>query len=254
MKLPVLKGLDPMLGCDVHPTGLPLPPIGPHVVTAFLKWGPWGHIPFLANACTKIRTHGDNPTILKGHDIGLGIPHVPIGPFVLALLWSAISGSKCEFGVSSVRMKQGINEGPVAVNFGPTLNCAGPFPVAPTGAVVSSSTHLAGLTGGDIRRGILTMVLDTALACVIACGWGWRGASGDFAERITSILFRCEAVQLADASANIIGRNLETFSEKFLEEIRAPLTSFGLGVWNPEPFNANEWGNHLEDVDAIEEQ
>ncbi len=94
----------PMVGCDFHMeltfTWPPVPaPYTPHLVGQRLAG-------FGGASMTGDDVLANNWNIIqRDSDIQYGIPHIPLPPFppcVLALLWTALSGSKSYFGPSSV--------------------------------------------------------------------------------------------------------------------------------------------------------
>ena len=163
----------PMIGCDFHLeltfTWPPVPvPYTPHIVGQRLAGlgGPAG-----AGTITDDNVLANNwNIILRDSDIQYGIPHIPVPPFppcVLALLWTALSGSKSYFGPSSVVAK---NNDPIAaallVYVNPQLNCDDPVPL-PTGIAITWSNVVCGLTWGDIIGGFLSMGLDIAISFLL---------------------------------------------------------------------------------------
>jgi hypothetical protein len=151
------------------------------VVTAPLKFGPWGAI--TGKARTDVVHSGMGMTMIRGTDIGPLIPHVGTPQYLLPVT-ILMSASKCEFGATSVMTP----EGPIAVavaavvNF--NLNCMGPTcPPLPLGLVPAVATEAAGFTLGDFLGGLAALVFDSALQYLINRAFGSAAVSGFF-ERV----------------------------------------------------------------------
>lgn len=203
----VLKNWHPMIGCDIHDT---LPPPGivpvpkiPHV-TAMILHGVTG---LTSKKRADVVTASRGLTMIRGTDIGPLIPHVPVPPvfhYWLPLL-ILTSGSKSHFGASTVVTA----DGPVAiavlkvVNL--NLNCSGPtFPPMPSGCVVAATTHVTGVTWGDILAGSLSLVLDAAVQFVLNRLFNGKTGEG-FTNRLTRSIMGPLAARMMASSTLRIG-------------------------------------------------
>lgn len=151
-----------MVGVDLHDT-LPPPGTAPPTPTPHMCGSILMGIGLFATWSDSVITDSWGWTMIRGTEIGSLIPHFS-GPNLLLWLHWAMSGSKSHFGASTVRVQ---NKGPIACalffSINPNLNCHGPatspFP-RPTGFVFAPTTHLAGMTWGDIIMGFLSMGVD----------------------------------------------------------------------------------------------
>jgi hypothetical protein len=165
----VLKEWHPMVGVDFHTQVLPPPappvPFVPYYTGLFL----FGSGLTCKYAPTSL-THGFSYTMLRGTDIGPLIPH--IGPPSITLpIEMVLSGSKSHFGPSAhVLGDQWGGSGPIAAALlmcvNPNLNCGMPMPT-PTGAVLALTTHVTGMTLGDIYAGFCMMMWDLVLQTLL---------------------------------------------------------------------------------------
>ncbi len=166
-----------MVGVDGHalaPPAEPAPPppvpvIIPHAVAA-----PSLVLILGAKFLPTVLCQG-TPTMLRGTDIGMGIPHAPIPPGAnpLAFLIPLNSGSKSMFGSSSVLTSQG----PVALAAGSTFNlnfnCGDvPFAARFSGLVLAPNTVLANMTLADLISGCLFAALDEWISQLMNLGVG----------------------------------------------------------------------------------
>jgi hypothetical protein len=115
-------------------------------------------------------THGFSFTMLRGTDIGPMIPH--IGPPSTTLpIEIMLSGSKSHFGPTAhVIGDQYGGSGPIGaallVTVNPNLNCGVPVPT-PTGFVLALTTHVTGMTLGDLYSGFAMMVWDFSIQSLL---------------------------------------------------------------------------------------
>ena len=178
-KCNVLRQHHFMVGIDIHDAIIPPSPIPipwmPHAVGALLRvdylWGTF----LTGKGCPKVLTQFSNQTMAQFTDIGSFIPHVAVD--ALCPIYTLFSGSKSEFGASSVKLG-GINgdsspngQGPVGVavfgEFSFNLNCFGPtFPPLPLNVVFAPNTHRAGMTLADLIAGLVQMAVDSAVQFV----------------------------------------------------------------------------------------
>jgi len=159
----VLRAYHIMIGCDFHdlwPPGTPTPAgVGPHPCVA----------PLIGTTATSkygSTVHGHSDwTMLRGTDIGPLIPHIPLVPNVLIAPIILLSGSKSEFGASSVLVEGKPIAIAVGVKVNINLNCCGPVkrPPLPTGLVLTFNTIEANVTLGDVLAGAAAMVVDAAI-------------------------------------------------------------------------------------------
>lgn len=192
-----------MVGCDFHMeltfTWPPVPaPYTPHLVGQRLAG-------FGGASMTGDDVLANNWNIIqRDSDIQYGIPHIPLPPFppcVLALLWTAISGSKSYFGPSSVLG----NGKPIAaalfVYVNPQLNCDDPLPL-PTGVAITWSNVVCGLTWGDIIGGFLSMGFDMLIS------WVLNKLGSGIAGKLTPKGLVPGAVKAIEATVNTIFQQL----------------------------------------------
>lgn len=204
----VLKQWHLMVGVDYHIANPPPPappvPFSPYN-TAMLLLGSG----ITSKYAPTSMTHGFSFTMLGGTDIGPFIPH--IGPPSLTIaIEMALSGSKSHFGPSAhVARDQYGGSGPIGaallMTVNPNLNCGTPTPT-PTGFVLAPTTHVTGMTLGDICAGLSMMGWDAAvqgLLNVIGDGLGrWLGRGlGGIGKRLGwGTMSRYAARQLARAA------------------------------------------------------
>jgi len=163
----VLIKWHPMVGVDFHVNLMPTPavpapsPWHPHL-TAHVLYG-WT----LGNIAPNVTAMGI-PIIHMGSDIANGIPHIPLPPthFLLALLWTALSGSKSHFGPSAVQTKTGPIGAALLVVYNLNLQCSSSWPT-PTGLVLAPNTVVTHMTLGDILGGLFAMAVDAVLSKLI---------------------------------------------------------------------------------------
>lgn len=168
----VLIKWHPMVGVDFHLDAMPTPvgpapsPWHPHL-TAHVLYG-WT----LGNIAPNVTTMGI-PIIHMGSDIANGIPHIPLPPthFLLALLWTAFSGSKSHFGPSAVQTKTGPIGAALLIVYNLNLNCGSGWPT-PTGVVLAPNTVVTHMTLGDILGGLFSMAVDAVLSKLLSFGIG----------------------------------------------------------------------------------
>ena len=165
-----------MVGVDLHdslilvptPAGpVPTPvPAQPHVVFAFLRWGPFG---LLGCAQENPTVRGDwGNLVSRTHDTGAPtVPHWPITPpfyDLLVLLWIATAASKSEWGAHKVKLPKGSAAVALFGFVNPNLNCNGA--TAPpwfNGWVIAPSTVKCGMTWGDVIAGLVAGIVDAAI-------------------------------------------------------------------------------------------
>jgi cytochrome b len=232
----VLKQWHPMVGIDYHTANPPPPappvPFAPYA-TSMLLFGSG----ITCKYAPTSMTHGFSFTMLRGTDIGPSIPH--IGPPSLTILIEILlSGSKSHFGPSAhVARDQYGESGPIGaalmVTVNPNLNCGYPIPT-PTGFVLAITTHVTGMTLGDICAGLSMMAWDCALQAVLnAIGEGlgkWLGKGlGAIGERLGwGALTRAAARQLCRAQGVRSGMN--AMMRSLLESNRAKGAAVARGV------------------------
>lgn len=155
-----------MVGVDFHldimPAVPPVPnPVHCHLVAHVLQ-GWW-------TATWADNVQAEKVEIIQmGSDIANGIPHIPMPPshFLLALLYTAASGSKSHFGPASVQTAKGPIGAALLVVVNPNLNCGSPCPTM-SGFVIAPNTVMAGMTFGDILGGIFAIYVDMILATIL---------------------------------------------------------------------------------------
>lgn len=159
-----LMTMHPMFGVDPH-DGIPPPgpvpvPNMPHFVAAMLKWA----MPSTSKPTpTVIGPLG--PLMQQGTDIGNFIPHLAVD--YLAVMFTAGSGSKSEFGASTVLAQGNPTAAAVLLVLNLNLNCCGATcPPLPSGFVIAPNTVSVGMTLGDILGGLLAGATD----CLIQFG------------------------------------------------------------------------------------
>eukprot|EP01035_Chromulina_nebulosa_P062950 gene62950-86101_t len=182
----VLLDYHMMVGCDFHDAlaipPLVLPPNLPHVV-----FHPLGIATFTSQQTDmpKVIQAGNRPVMQRGTDIGMGVPHVPIPPVPLNVLFPLhmiSSGSISEFGAFTVLMQNK----PVATAFPMVyatmnLNCQGPstipFP-STTDVVIAfpNSAVFAGMSPADILASLLALAMDVALQTALNLAWKGYGS------------------------------------------------------------------------------
>jgi hypothetical protein len=179
----VLKHWHPMAGVDFHipwPPGSPSPAPSPvPYKTGMLLIGP------TTLTCKLLETVVSDSwgiTVGVGTDIGPLIPH--IGPPSVTLpIEMLFSSSKSHFTTS---LYQGKNQ-PIAcallVIVNPNLNCGNPLPT-PTGFVIAMTTHVVGMTWGDVFGGLGAMFGDFCVQAVLnKLGNMAGGALGGFLQK-----------------------------------------------------------------------
>jgi hypothetical protein len=158
-----LMTMHPMFGVDLH-DGIPPPgpvvvPNMPHFVAAMMKWA----LPTSKPTPTVLGPLG--PLMKQGTDIGNFIPHIAVD--YLALMFTAGSGSKSEFGASTVLSEGDPTAAALLLVLNLNLNCCGPTCAPlPSGFVIAPNTVSVGMTLGDILGGLLAGATD----CLIQFG------------------------------------------------------------------------------------
>jgi hypothetical protein len=165
----ILIKWHPMLSADCHTDLMPVPPPvvvapnpwHPHIVASVLYGLTFGKIAPTVKALNIEIIH-------MGSDIANGIPHIPLPPthFLLALLYTAFSGSKSHFGPAAVQTKDGVVGAALLIIVQPNLNCYDVVPL-PTGWVCAPNTVMAHMTLGDILGGFFAMGVDAALQALM---------------------------------------------------------------------------------------
>lgn len=180
----VLQHPDWMIGLDRHniipphiPAPLPVSLAGTpamHPVVARLKVGPWGAV--TGRFAADVLCDG-NITMARGTDIGPLVPHVvAFSPAFLHLglvIYTLTSGSKSEFGSSTVLLEQGPVAVAVAWVVNLNLNC-----LPGVGVVPAPSTVVAGFSFGDFLGGLIATGIDFAVT------WGVAKVTGMGAGRM----------------------------------------------------------------------
>lgn len=173
----------PMLSADGHTDLMPIPapplvtpnPYHPHIVGSVLYGLTFGKIAPTVKAL-------DIELIHMGSDIANFIPHIPLPPthFILAVVYTAFSGSKSHFGPSAVQTKDGVVGAALLILVNPNLNCYDIVPL-PVGWVCAPNTVMAHMTFGDILGGLFAMAVDAAIQALINKAGGKLG--GRFASQ-----------------------------------------------------------------------
>jgi hypothetical protein len=171
-----------MLTADPHSDLMPIPappgaqpnPWHPHLVGHVL-WG-WT----LGDIAPKTQALGIE-IIRMGSDIANGIPHIPLPPthFLLAVMYTAFSGSKSHFGPSTVHAEGKPIGAAILVIVNVNLNCCDSVPL-PIGWVCAPNTVMTSLSFGDILGGLFAMAVDAALQ------YGIGKVTGAFGETFKS--------------------------------------------------------------------
>ncbi len=167
-----LMTMHPMFGVDFHdgvpPPGPVVVPKMPHFVAAMMKWA----MPTSKPTLTVLGPLG--PLMQQGTDIGNFIPHIAVE--YLAVLYTATSGSKSEFGASTVLSQKKPTAAAVLLVVNMNLNCSGAaMPPVPSGFVIAPNTVSVGMTLGDILGGVFAMATDSliqfGLNKLFSSGW-----------------------------------------------------------------------------------
>lgn len=174
MKHGVLKGFHPMIGIDMHQMLVPPAPLTPPAPynTVQILYGLGG---LVATHSKTIFTDSFGPTIMKGSDIGPLIPHIG-GPSVLLAVEIPLSASKCHFGSSKYKCKEGTVGVSMLFAINLNLNCGTPVPT-PTGTVIAVATHRVDMTMGDILAGIGNMAGDLLMQSALQWAGGKVGGA-----------------------------------------------------------------------------
>jgi len=183
MKHGVLKGFHPMIGIDMHQMLVPPAPLTPPAPynTVQILFGLGG---LVATYSKTIFTDSFGPTIMKGSDIGPLIPHIG-GPSVLLAVEIPLSASKCHFGSSKYKCKEGTVGVSMLFAINLNLNCGTPVPT-PTGTVLAVATHRVDMTMGDVLAGIGNMCADFLMQSALQ----WVGGkAGGAAASVTGRLY-----------------------------------------------------------------
>jgi len=155
-----LMTMHPMIGVDFHdgvpPPGPVVVPKMPHFVAAMMKWA----LPTSKPAPKVLGPLG--PLMKQGTDIGNFIPHIAVE--YLAVLYTATSGSKSEFGASTVLSQGDPTAAAILLVVNMNLNCSGPsLPPVPLGFVIAPNTVSVGMTLGDVLGGLFAMATDSII-------------------------------------------------------------------------------------------
>lgn len=192
MMFGVLKAWHPMVGVDFHipwPPGSPVPaPARAPYFAAFIMIG----TTLTSRWTPRHNTHALASSMVRGTDIGPLIIHVGV-PSITLPLEILLSGSKSHFGPTSITVsdQKGGTGNPAAalgvfVNL--NLNCGFPIPT-PFGLVIAPTTHMVGMTLGDLIAGLLFMTWDFLIqAALNKLGAKIGDVMGNVAKRIANKL------------------------------------------------------------------
>jgi len=170
----VMKHWDPMLGMDFHmgysPIATPPPlapvPTGPYPF-ATMQFTSGLYI-FFKPLWKQVTFYG--VSVEKGTDIGSGIPHIPLMPPIGIIVELpaiiAFSGSKSHFYSATYKVTDKNPALGIAGFTNLNLNCGMPFPT-PTGVAFCITTHVAGMSWGDVLAGAGSMLGDIAIQTVL---------------------------------------------------------------------------------------
>jgi hypothetical protein len=247
--LPVLGDRMTFIGIDIHtaltPTEPPLPVLAPHVASAPLDWITSSSLTgrFANNVLTPMGRF-----VMRGSDVGLLIPHVPMAPVIpmLALILAG-SISKSQFGVSSVRVSGASYPAAIAVLYGDALqqDCGdiAPFVGAAFGlghcAAIANSSVLAGFTFADFVGSIAAILFESVSTWVAGKIFGALGehAFKEIAEKLLKQVF--EALTALELQLYyIFGLPIiKHFNEEFVQKFVEAWEKFTSGD------DAFEWGH-----------
>lgn len=188
---PCLNTIQPIFGCDAHKTIPPPPPAvvyAPHVVVWGVGWSQ--KMNFLWSAAVTSKASSPESGVAKPvqvcwgyaigrtHDSGPHPAHIWANALLPVIMLG--SASKHEFGSGTVKVPGGFDIAvgvAFAVDMG--VDCFDfPLPSAPTGlAITAACTVRAGFTWSDLARGLVQMVVDIAIAWLIAGALSWAGSA-----------------------------------------------------------------------------
>ncbi len=198
---PCLNTIQPIFGCDAHKTMPPPPPapppFAPHVVVWGVGWSQKsGFMWAVATSKASSPESGVPKPVQSGWGYAIGRTHDSgphpghIWPNLLLPLILLGSSSKHEFGSGTVKVPGGFDKAiGVAWVMDLDLDCFDfPLPAMPSGlAITAANTVRAGFSPSDFARGLVQMVVDSAIAWAIAgvlsvggeaLGGGLKGALG----------------------------------------------------------------------------
>lgn len=192
MMFGVLKAWHPMIGVDFHipwPPGSPAPaPARAPYFAAYVMIG----TTLTSRFTPRHDTHALAWSMVRGTDIGPLIVHIGV-PSITIPLEYLLSASKSHFGPTSITVtdQKGAAGNPAAallVYANPNLNCGFPLPT-PFGIVIAPTTHMVGMTWGDVIAGLLFMAWDFLIqAALNKLGAKMGDALGNVAKRVATKL------------------------------------------------------------------